>query len=329
MIGDWKSNIKSETAPAVQKSTTSIAVPPCDTQVFHGDYVNWPSFRDLFTAIYVNNKRLSPVEKLYHLFQKKAGEAREINRNIPLTSEGFEIAWDNLKSQYENKKILINSQLRILFILPQCTNESASGLKKLQREITNCISVLKLLNIEIGTLDPIFVYQCSSKLPKLTLSLWEQSIAKNSEIPKWEELDNFVTERYHILEGVSDMITGGDTNPLQRYNIFDKSRQYKVHHTKISEQRCPICKGNHMVKSCTKFVSMNFKSRLTAVKRSHCCINCLAQGHIAVACTSKNRCAKCNAKHHTLMHKENIVSRDCSDKSIDNSNLSQNDQNQS
>lgn len=48
----------------------SIHLPPCDTEIFHGDYLQWPSFRDMFTAIYRNNARLSPVEKLVHLNQK-------------------------------------------------------------------------------------------------------------------------------------------------------------------------------------------------------------------------------------------------------------------
>lgn len=48
-----------------------FAVPPCDTGVFSGDYISWPTFRDMFTAIYINNSRLSAVEKLFYLFQKQ------------------------------------------------------------------------------------------------------------------------------------------------------------------------------------------------------------------------------------------------------------------
>lgn len=197
IIGEWTEKTKITAVPIVPKAITSISVPPCDTEVFYGDYLTWLSFRDLFTAIYKNNKKLSPVEKLYHLFQKTSGEAREINKNVALTAEGFDIAWSNLKNQYENKRILINSQLRTLFNLAQCTQETSSGLKRLQRDIANCISILELQGIDIGSWDPIFVFQCSQKLPKLTLSLWEQPIQKKTELPKWENLNNFLTERFH------------------------------------------------------------------------------------------------------------------------------------
>lgn len=239
LIGDAKINIKASSSKTNQKSSSSIAVPPCDTEVFHGDYLNWPIFRDLFTAIYVTNKKLSPVEKLYHLFQKTSGEAKQIIQHIPLTDEGFDIAWDNLKAQYENKRILINNQLRTIFNLPQCSQESASCLKKLQRDISNAISVLKLYKIEIKSWDPIFVFQCSSKLPKLTLSLWEQSIAKKTEMPSWEELNTFLTERFQALESVSDIYGPQSSRSVlpqqQKFNSFERLKNYKVHHTKVNK----------------------------------------------------------------------------------------------
>jgi len=53
-------------------------LPPCDTEVFEGDYLKWPTFRDLCTAVYINNTRLTPVEKLFHLNVKTSGEANAI-----------------------------------------------------------------------------------------------------------------------------------------------------------------------------------------------------------------------------------------------------------
>ncbi|XP_075163039.1 uncharacterized protein LOC142235663 [Haematobia irritans] len=305
-IGEWKAKTKPVQASTVQKGSSSLTVPPCDTQVFHGDYISWPSFRDLFTAIYVNNKKLSPVEKLYHLFQKTSGEAREINRNIPLTAEGFSIAWDNLKNQYENKRILINTQLRNLFNLTPCSQESAAGLKKLQRDITNCISILELYNIDIESWDPIFVYQCSTKMPKLTLSLWEQSLANKTEMPRWADLNKFLTERFHALESVSDII--GSSNLVQnsrpKYNHVERTK-FGVHHAKVNNNKCSLCKGSHQLKSCPKFLSMNFKNRLSVVKREKRCLNCLAHGHQSAECRNI-ACSHCNLKHHTLLHKGTV-----------------------
>ena len=65
------------TAPPIMASLPNSSVPfsshfytqlpPCDTGNFNGDYHSWPSFRELFQAIYINDPRLSAVQKLYYL----------------------------------------------------------------------------------------------------------------------------------------------------------------------------------------------------------------------------------------------------------------------
>lgn len=311
----------------------SISVPPCDTSTFYGDYVSWPTFRDMFTAIYINNNRLSPVEKLFYLFRKTEGEARDINRNIALTNENFEIAWNNLKTQYENKRVLINSQLRLLFNLSPCQQESAAEIKRLQREINNCMAILKLHNIDIDSWDPIFVFQCSSRLSETSLNIWEQSVKNKTEVPKWSELDNFLTDRFHALESVSDIITTNnisiDKSNVNGINqINPKNKQFKAHHIKVDSYQCKLCKENHKISSCKKFLSMDYKNRVSTLKKFRFCFNCLNVGHMYGDCKIPNSCSKCKKKHHTLMHRDFITKiqtdQNISTQSDNNASSSQN-----
>ena len=96
--------------------------------MFYGDYLMWPLFRDLFTAVYIKNCRLSKVEKLFHLIAKTSGDAKEIVSKAPLTNDGFDIAWTALCHRFNNKRMLINAQLRILFNLPFISTESVDGI---------------------------------------------------------------------------------------------------------------------------------------------------------------------------------------------------------
>ncbi|XP_073814290.1 uncharacterized protein [Musca autumnalis] len=159
-----------------------LRLPPCTTEIFHGDYLSWPSFRDMFTAVYIECKSITPVEKLFYLRQSTQGEALEIVKKSPLTNDGFANAWSNLKDRYENKRILVNSQLKILFNLGSVKHESAGEIKRLQRDVNNCITALKLHQINIDSWDPIFVFLCSTKLPTNTLSLWEQTVLLGTAI---------------------------------------------------------------------------------------------------------------------------------------------------
>ena len=162
-------------APAYQPITQlyGIRLPPCECDTFEGDYLSWPTFRDLFTAIYINNSELPQVEKLLYLRQKTQGEARELVEKVPLTNAGFPLAWQNLNDKYENNRVLVNSQLRLLLNLPYLTTETSQDIKNLQRTMNNCVSSLQLHGIEVSAWDSILVYICSTRLPEYTLALWE------------------------------------------------------------------------------------------------------------------------------------------------------------
>ncbi|XP_075157897.1 uncharacterized protein LOC142231164 [Haematobia irritans] len=133
-------------------------LPPCEIPIFSGDYSLWPTFRDIFNAVCMKNPRLSSVEKLFHLRQKTKGEAHDIVSKVPLTDDNFHVAWTNLCSRYENRRVLINIQLKKLFSLSPIPNETPAALKTLQRDINSCISLLKLYEVNVETWDAIFVF---------------------------------------------------------------------------------------------------------------------------------------------------------------------------
>ncbi|XP_070142292.1 uncharacterized protein [Drosophila kikkawai] len=202
--------IDSATPQAVQPPSQPIIssgcrLPPCDTEVFDGDYLRWPTFRDLFTAVYVNNPRLTPVEKLFHLLTKTSGEAKAIVSKSPLTNDGFASAWEALQDRFQNKRLLVNSQLKLLFNLSSISQESGHALKELQSTIQGCLTALAHSQLSTDNWDCLLVFLCASKLPKVTLSLWEQSLTSKSDIPAWEEMNTFLSERYRTLEAIEDM----------------------------------------------------------------------------------------------------------------------------
>ncbi|XP_060665226.1 uncharacterized protein LOC132797503 [Drosophila nasuta] len=235
--------------------SSGCRLPPVDTEVFRGDYLRWPTFRDLFTAIYVNNPRLTPVEKLFHLNSKTADEANEIVAKFPLTNDGFASAWGALCERFENKRLLITSQLKILFNLSTVTQESGAAIKELQSTIQRCLTALEHSDISVCSpfADCILVFLCSSKLPKLTLSLWEQSLVDKARIPAWQDMSTFLNERYRTLEAIEDVkqtanpqnATAGPSRPQnsKRVNSFEAQVTPKG-------KSCDLCsKENHPVRS--------------------------------------------------------------------------------
>jgi len=55
---------------------------------------------------------------------------------------------------------------------------------------------------------------CSTKLAKLTLSLWEQSLHNKAEIPSWQGLNSFRMERHRTLEAIVDVRPSGSSQSM-------------------------------------------------------------------------------------------------------------------
>ncbi|XP_070075760.1 uncharacterized protein [Drosophila takahashii] len=227
-------------------------LPPCDTEVFEGDYLKWPTFRDLFTAVYVNNTRLTPVEKLFHLNAK--------------TSE-------------------------------------------LQSTIQGCLTALAHSKISTENWDCLLVYLCASKLPRLTLSLWEQSLTSKSDVPTWDEMNAFLSDRYRTLEAIEDMkqsLGGPSTSKNSQVTKKLNSFEAKV---SVKPKSCDLCsKETHPVRLCPRFIQMAVEARENYIKKKQLCLNCFARGHQLRDCSSTHSCFVCRGRHHTLLHRGNPFS---------------------
>ncbi|XP_058978855.1 uncharacterized protein LOC131802550 [Musca domestica] len=306
--------------------TNVSRLPPCDTDTFKGGYREWPTFRDLFSAIYINNSKLSNVEKLFHLTQKTAGEAREIISHVPLTNDGFTLAWKNLTDRYENKRMQINEEIKTLFNLPGVSAESSHSIQKLQRTVNSSIQTLGILDVDVKGWDPILIYICSTKLPRGFLEEFENSLSDCKQIPKWEQFDAFLTNKFKTLESVGNIKPSTSKFAQQKPTNNHTPRFLKTFQTNVSKntnnfggrptnvilpqqnkpkntQTCQVCKSNHFIRDCSEFLKKSVNDRIHIVKTSHLCYNCLSSNHGVKDCKSRFGCRICTMKHNTLLHK--------------------------
>ncbi|XP_059224007.1 uncharacterized protein LOC131997304 [Stomoxys calcitrans] len=274
----------------------SIKVPPCDTELFSGGYDKWPSFRDMFSAIYAKHPKLSPAQKLFHLRSKTRGEPNQIVKRFALTDDNFSLAWEALRQRYENKRILINHQLRKIFEIEHVGSEKGKGLRNLQYTVNNSLSVLRTYNISVLSWDPILVYWVSSKLPEETLTAWENTLNDHKQMPSWDQLDEFISRRLNMLESISDM-----RKPVNHSPLSNKSQNF---HTRSEHnyRPCKVCKQNHALRACTKFKSWPLSQKRKFISDSKICENCLSYGHVSQNCRSDRLCQRCQQQHHTLLH---------------------------
>lgn len=134
-------------------------------------------------TVFIFRHVILKLEKHFHLTNKTTGEAKDIVKKRPLTNQGFDLAWSSLCTRFENRRVLVNGQLKLVFSLPTISSESGQSIKQLQRDVNSCISTLKLYDIDVESWDPIFVFLSSKCLPDNTRHLWEQGLVDKTSIP--------------------------------------------------------------------------------------------------------------------------------------------------
>ncbi|XP_037816164.1 uncharacterized protein LOC119606677 [Lucilia sericata] len=276
-----------------------IKLPPCDIDTFTGSYEEWPAFRDLFTTACIENIEIPKAQKLFYLRLKTKGSAGAIVKRYTLCDENFDHAWNALKARFDNKRVLIDNKLKVLFNIPVATSENSESIQKIHSTVTDCLTSLKALNVKVEGWDPILIYLVSTKLPDDTLALWEQSFKTQREMPTWAQMDEFLVNRYEVVERISSIKTTKQRFSLPTISnpkIQSYSSQEKLEYT------CKLCNGDHNLRVCGKFRKYTVQQRIDYVFQNKICNNCLSSGHTKSKCISQNTCFICKSNHHTLLH---------------------------
>lgn len=282
-------------------SEICIKVPPCDTQEFYRGYEEWPAFRDMFTAIYANHSRLTQAQKLYHLRNKTKGEAGSMVKKYNLSDQNFALAWDALKTRYENKRVLIENQLDIIYDIPVATTETYDALYRIQSTISDCLSILKTHCVSIGQCDFIFVHVAKKKLPMETLALWEQSLPSRCELSTWNQMETFLINRQQVVESLSKTRQYNQIRNKQTYQVNSGQSSY-LKQSGNQVRVCKLCNKGHYLRNCSVFQNFTVSQRIDYVDRNNFCSNGLSSLHKNKDCPSLHTCAQCKSRHHSLLH---------------------------
>lgn len=142
------------------------------------------------------------------------------------------------------------------------------------------------------------MFHCCQRLPNLTISLWEQSLAGKKNLPTWNDLDAFLRTRITTLEAIAE--TRGLSKSGSSANTSNSFKIHLSHQTppksKASEtsKTCPLCpREKHGIRGCKKFRNMSIQERWECVRRHKLCSNCLSNAQHFNDCSSTFNCVTC------------------------------------
>lgn len=281
-----------------QPHVPRIKLPTIPIPSFDGTYESWPTFHSMYKSLIHDEPALAPVHKLHYLKSSLHGEAAHLLRHFQLTALNYEPAWDMLIQRYENKRVLVNNQLKRLFNQSRLTNDNSQGLKLLRDTTVEIVQSLNNVGIDTTNWDAILNYLIVQRLTTETHLLWEQSLEDSRDIPSFQQLISFLEMRYRSLEMVSSKPIASSNVP--RNNAVRKSQTF--HNSATTSIKCILCSKDHSIRQCEEFFKLSPTDRSKQVSTKNVCSNCLSSKHLNSKCPSKHRCLKCKQRHHTLLH---------------------------
>ncbi|EFN85207.1 hypothetical protein EAI_14830, partial [Harpegnathos saltator] len=85
---------------------------------FSGLYDEWWPFIDMFNSVIHANTTLTNIQKLHYLKASFTGEASNVINGLEISDVNYEVAWDLLKTCYDNKRIIVQTHLKAIIDLP-------------------------------------------------------------------------------------------------------------------------------------------------------------------------------------------------------------------
>ena len=316
-------------SPSPQQNSGTVlsnnSVPSMPMPLFNGDYLQWSSFRSLFTA-YLASQNFCDVAKITFLRGCLKENALDVIVEQPVVEGNYDAIWKMLTDQYVNNRRVVTILIKEMFALKPMISESAAEVKRILKGINGPIATLRTLGRHVDKWDDFLVVLTVSKLDSKLRKGWETSLGDSNDPPKFETMVKFLKTKQTSLEAyeAGETDKGKNAKASSSKSSSNSSSQSKVVKNQApaksfvtsigqSAPKC-CCFKEHSVINCPKFQVKSVGERHAIIKRSRFCYNCL-QKHKFGECKSQTVCGKCQMKHHELLHFE----RENSDNKADSS----------
>jgi hypothetical protein len=279
-----------------------------ELEQFHGNYLEWTTFKNTFEAAVHNNNKLSKVQKFAYLKSLLKGEPSRCTADLALTDGNYDQAWAQLHDRYENQRKIQMAIMDRYVSLPK-TNGTSKSIKGLIDGTNHCIRSLEQYGLK--HLELVYVHNIISKLDGQAKDLLEHRM-KNKQLPPLTNLLEFLERHATALEEIVPAQKQEEKRERKASAYYtDAPKKQEKSAQRISagnrqqyQRKCKLCLDpGHAIWKCSRFMEADVQERWNIAKIQLLCFRCLgdAQGE---RCSCSFSCRKCSKAHHTLLHSE-------------------------
>lgn len=248
---------------------------------FKGTAADWVRFENMFLT-QINSRPISDEEKFGYLLESVGPKVRDRIANLKPGTVGYKTAWERLKKEYGQTKVVVNAHMDEIINLTPVRGSNYSKVQEFYEKLSKNFDALQTL--EEGEKLHGFVMATLNKLPQV-----KPDLVRVDE--NWEDWS---------MEDLIDALQKW----LRRNNTETSTEQHKKPEKHLftlkGEKPTPYClfcrKQDHWSDSCT--VVKELVDRRKFFMDHSLCFNCGRSGHRAEQCRRRG-CLKCKYKHHT------------------------------
>ena len=220
--------------------STTATLPKLIITLFKGTPTNWVRFENMFIT-QVHNKSISTEEKFGYLLEMVNPNVRAKIANLKRGEIGYKIAWERLKSEYGQSKLVVNAHVEEIVNLPVIKGSNYLKIQELYESVSRNYDAL----LTMGEADMLrgFVMSTLNKIPQVRLN-----IVRTDE--NWEDWDMeaLINNLWQWLKRHKVDDTPGDSGGVQpkRKKHWRSIGMIRKRET----QSVSFCEGKHWGDAC-------------------------------------------------------------------------------
>ncbi|XP_008485636.1 uncharacterized protein LOC103522310 [Diaphorina citri] len=190
----------SQSPSHISQSPCHIRLPPIELPTFEGESDRWLPYKDIFTSLVHNNESLTDVQRLHYLKASLKGEASDLVSSLSTSNNNYDVAWKLLCEQYENTRLIVNNHVKAIVNAPPVNTANYRTYSIFTSEIIKNLKAIEALGVSVHGWDPLLISLLLNKLDLETQRDWEISISSSQELPRVQELLDFLSKRGRVEE---------------------------------------------------------------------------------------------------------------------------------
>ena len=262
---------------------TQAKLPKLTITAFKGTASDWVRFENMFLT-QVDCKPITDEEKFGYLLEMVSGKVRDKISNLKPGSVGYKTAWERLKKEYGQTRLVVNSHIDEIVNLDAVKGKSYEQVQAFYDRLSANYDALRTLD-EHAKLDG-FVMCTLNKLPQVKPDL----VRTDDDWEEWS-MENLID---NIQSWLRRNKSSHDHHKRER-NMFSR-RGGNKDGKRIAQ--CVFCKSDHWSDKCKSYVTAEQRKKFFVENKL--CFNCASPGHRGNECCSRG-CFHCGAKHHTSL----------------------------